>query len=362
MFDGIELNEWSQRAEYWVSETQQDRKKPRRRERQIEALILCGHGMSLRVDAGTLHIRNGLTHHPQQREEFRFFKGAPSIPPRIIVLDGSGYVSFDVLDWLAEQRVSLVRLDWQGSVVSVLTGTGFAAHRVKVQWQVETRADPRRRMAFASRVIREKLSNSIVTLETAIPASPARERAIARHRRDLDTLSSSRPPGIDQLLGIEGPASGAYFKAWEGLPLQWAGTSRRPIPDDWRVIGTRSSVRISKAENVGATHPLNAVLNLAYAVLQTRLRIQVVADGYDPTLGILHSGRRGEPALVFDLMEPNRPKVDAAVLGFALSETFSPADFVLRSDGVVRLAPQLARRVCQLADQVPLALVELRPR
>jgi hypothetical protein len=53
--------------------------------------------------------------------------------------------------------------------------------------------------------------------------------------------------------------------------------------------------------------------------------------------------------LVFDLMEPRRPKVDAAVLAFAPSETFTGADFVIRSNGVVRLAPQLARRVGQIA-------------
>jgi hypothetical protein len=47
-------------------------------------------------------------------------------------------------------------------------------------------------------------------------------------------------------------------------------------------------------------------------------------------------------------MEERRPKVDAAVLAFALSETFSGADFVIRLDGVVRLAPQLARRVCYI--------------
>jgi hypothetical protein len=51
---------------------------------------------------------------------------------------------------------------------------------------------------------------------------------------------------------------------------------------------------------------------------------------------------------VDDNLEPRRPKVDAAVLAVALSETFTGVDFVIRSDGVVRLAPQLARRVCQL--------------
>jgi CRISPR/Cas system-associated endonuclease Cas1 len=91
-----------------------------------------------------------------------------------------------------------------------------------------------------------------------------------------------------------------------------------------------------------------AIVDYAYAVLQSQVQIEAVAAGYDPTLGIMHHGYQGSPALVFDLMEPCRPKVDAAVLALALSETFSGADFVIRSDGVVRLAPQLARRVCQL--------------
>lgn len=40
--------------------------------------------------------------------------------------------------------------------------------------------------------------------------------------------------------------------------------------------------------------------------------------------------------------------IDAKVLKFMLSSTFTGADFVIRSDGVCRLAPQLAKRVCQV--------------
>jgi CRISP-associated protein Cas1 len=157
------------------------------------------------------------------------------------------------------------------------------------------------------------------------------------------------PSSIGALLGIEGNAGVAYFKAWDGLALKWRAAARRPIPDTWRTIGPRSALRAGKPSNERAVHPLNAMLNYAYAILQSQVQIEAVSAGYDPTLGIMHnSGRRGEPALVFDFMEPRRPKVDAAVLGFAMGETFSPADFVVRSDGTVRLAPQLARRACQL--------------
>jgi CRISP-associated protein Cas1 len=44
-------------------------------------------------------------------------------------------------------------------------------------------------------------------------------------------------------------------------------------------------------------------------------------------------------------MEPERPKVDRAVLEFIKASVFNPADFTIRSDGVVRLNPQLARAV-----------------
>jgi len=37
------------------------------------------------------------------------------------------------------------------------------------------------------------------------------------------------------------------------------------------------------------------------------------------------------------------------VLGFLKSEALHPADFTMREDGVVRLIPELARRVARLA-------------
>ena len=43
-------------------------------------------------------------------------------------------------------------------------------------------------------------------------------------------------------------------------------------------------------------------------------RINTVAEGYDPTLGIMHEGRDGTSTFVLDMMEPERPKVDRSVL------------------------------------------------
>jgi CRISP-associated protein Cas1 len=64
---------------------------------------------------------------------------------------------------------------------------------------------------------------------------------------------------------------------------------------------------------------------------------------------IMPPDRDGPPAFVFDMMEPERPKVDRVILGFLKSEAQHPADFTIREDGVVTVNPQLARRVAGLS-------------
>lgn len=207
---------WAARCLYWEVQTSPP-VTPKRRTRRPkrEALILTGHGMRLRVDSGALHIRGGLTHYPQKPEIWRFFPGDPAMPSRIIVVDGSGGLSFDVMSWLSEQNVPFVRIDWRGQVTSV----------------------------------------------------------------------------------------------------------------------------------VGNGHPINAMLNYAYAILENHVRTQIVAQGFDPSIGYLHASDPERHALVFDLMEPLRPLVDQLILGFISANTFTPRDFTLRSDGVCRVNPQLTRRL-----------------
>ncbi|MCL5773005.1 MAG: CRISPR-associated endonuclease Cas1 [Firmicutes bacterium] len=53
-------------------------------------------------------------------------------------------------------------------------------------------------------------------------------------------------------------------------------------------------------------------------------------------------------ALVYDLMEPLRPKVEQLVLQFLQKCVFSPKDFLLLENGACRLHPQLAKIVSQI--------------
>ncbi len=335
---------WARRCELWASRSQKIGGRRAMRERPRQPLILSGHGVTMRVENGALNIRNGYTHYPQSQEIYRFFKGELSIPERILILDGSGTISFDVLSWLSEQGVSLIRIDWRGEIVCVASHTGYSANPFRVQWQRETRADEFRRMEFAISKITQKIENSISTLEKSIRRNDAWNKAMEIAYSTLTKLDEKQPRSIMELRVLEANAAAAYFRAWKGIPIKWRGISKKPIPDSWKEIGQRSSI-FYRAGNRNASHPVNAIVNYAYTVLQSEIQIDAISEGYDPTIGIMHEGNNGSVAFIFDLMEPFRPLVDSSVLGFIKGHVFDPGDFVIRSDGVCRLNQELARRV-----------------
>ena len=310
---------WAERCGYWLNNRPEKRCSNPLRRHSHEPLVLTGHGMSLRVHRGALVARNGFTHYPQRGEEHRFFRGDRIMPSRIIVIDGSGSLSFDVLSWLSAQQVPLIRINRRGEVVTVV-GAGHAPDPVRVAAQLEARRNGRA-LPFAISLIQQKIRNSIETLSTALPPSPVRDLAVRKLHRETNELAKTPPKSLRALLGVEGRAAFAYFNAWQLLPLRWKGTGRHPIPHEWHRIGQRQSFVPKKPKNNNASHPVNAMLNYAYAVLESQVRIQIVAAGYDPTIGLLHSGRvgRGRHDFVLDLMEPLRPIVDRKVLEFLIT-------------------------------------------
>lgn len=107
------------------------------------------------------------------------------------------------------------------------------------------------------------------------------------------------------------------------------------------------------------------MLNYAYGVLIAQTQVRLIAEGYDPTIGIMHGreqDRGSYPAFALDHMEPMRPAVGRAVLQLIRDETFTGADFPIQHDGVCRLNPELPRRVAQLAMEHCAAVSDLSDR
>lgn len=346
-------SEWADRSKYWLEQATGSQPKRRRRERQTAPLILTGHGLSIRVDKSCLLIRDGNTHYPAERREWRFFKGGLGLPPRIIALDGSGNLSLDALHWMAEQGIAFVRINYDGSQSAVVSQSGYSTNLDKVRWQFETRDNPKRKLAFAVETTGKKLKSALETLENHLPQSEKQISAIQKTKEAL--VQCRKANSLSKLLGIEGATAYAYWMTWRGLTLKWKTQTRYPIPEEWKSFHARASLLSAKGDlaNRRATDPINAMLNYAYAVLMTELRIKAIADGYDPTIGILHDKRvkreKRTPTFALDLMEPLRPVVDRAVLQLVAEETFSGSDFQLQSDGVCRLNPELARIVASAA-------------
>jgi CRISPR-associated endonuclease Cas1 len=331
--------EWAERSEYWRNyhPTAPGRNK---KYKYREPLILCGHGIRIRVDHNTLLIRNGFTHYPQKSEEIRFFPGDANLPDRVMILDGSGGLSFDSLNWMSEQGISIIRLDFRGRPSFVGGPSGQFAKSENVRWQLSVKGSEKASQ-INRKLIQAKFAASIETISAIFPGLPTTKLAITRIRQVSATLQKLpiSAPQIS-LLGLEGAAAAEYFRAWHKTPLNWKVLNRKPIPETWLEIGSRQMAWRRDANY--ARHPINAMLNYGYAVAISNVRSAIIAAGFDPSIGFAHQRKRNPIPLVYDLMEPLRPVVDRKILEFALSHTFTPGDFTINKLGGCRLNPQLA--------------------
>lgn len=331
--------EWAERSEHWNAHRVPTRGRAKKF-RHREPLILCGHGVKIRVDHGTLLIHNGFTHYPQKREEYRFFPGDADLPSRIVMLDGSGGLSFDALDWMSDQKITLVKLDWRGRTQMFGGLTGYSAKPEIVAAQRAAQIGSKQ-IKIARWLTTEKIAASLETLNETVPISDNQKAAVERVEKWLKEIKRA-PASIShsKLLGIEGAAAAAYFGGWQGIPLKWGNLKRKPIPDNWRNIAPRNMSWRKSGQN--ARHPLNAMLNYSYGILISQIRAEIVANGFDPSIGITHGTSQNRIPLVYDLMEPIRPLADRKVLAFACSHTFTPGDFTINQHGGCRLNPQMA--------------------
>lgn len=100
---------------------------------------------------------------------------------------------------------------------------------------------------------------------------------------------------------------------------------------------------------------MQAMLNFATAIVTARLTRAIVTMGLDPCFGFLHDGRKpGRLSLVWDCVEPLRPKLVRAVFGYASTHEFERQDFLvfvhkITAERTVRLTAGLAKEIVEVA-------------
>ena len=263
---------WATRGDYWIKRLNPTPQYKARKRRIIhKPLVLSGHGIRLKVNSGTLLITCGFTHYPQKREEYRFFPQDRQLPSRIVILDGDGSITMDALKWLSEQGVPLVQLDWRGETSSI-GGAAYAAKPEIANKQFEMQNNGQG-LAYSIKLIEEKTKYSIKTIKSISNNSIEAKSYIQKINEHKSAFIKNPPNTIIELMNIESIMAAAYFRYWYTLNLRWKGTNRKPIPEDWNRVGTRIG---KSSTNQHAVHPVNAILNYAYGILENQIRNLII--------------------------------------------------------------------------------------
>jgi CRISPR-associated endonuclease Cas1 len=265
---------------------------------------------------------------------------------RIIWLDAKGSLSYDAICWCRDHEIRVTMVDSYGNLIATLAADdGADAKLRRAQYLAESTGQD---VVIARELVRRKLAGQRATI-AAHPELPDGSRATDALDMALSwlTLPDATPylSSLDGLRVYEGRCARAYFGAWAGLPLSWGKGERKRVPPHWLTCRERTSPLAPNSNGRHAVDPANAILNYAYAVLESQTRACLAARGFDLSCGFLHSDKPGRDSLVYDLMECERGTTDGLVLDFLGRTTFHAGDFTRVTDGSCRLHPQLARAV-----------------
>ncbi len=225
-----------------------------------------------------------------------------------VVLFGNVAVTTPAMNALLAEDVPLVLLRADGRPRGRLEPPR-ASHIEARRRQLALSTDPAARLQAARAMVRGKLQNQDILLRRRAARSDFRDDVLVFARRVSQAVGRvDEARAVDELIGIEGAAAGAYFAAIRLLvPADCAFRRRgRHEPDI-----------------------VNVLVNYTSAVLRELVFGAVVAAGLDPYVSFLHTPRAGRPSLVFDLMEEWRPVLlESTVLGLLGLRTVTPADLL----------------------------------
>lgn len=233
-----------------------------------------------------------------------------------IVICGNVSLTTPAMQWLMNERVPVVFLSkygrYQGALIPALSKNSLL--RVA---QHKAAADERFALDVARRIVRGKLVNMRVTVLRRARRRKKDEKLSQTAARLSTAIKAVDSAGsLDELLGIEGSGTQAYFEVFgsflkEEMGFSFERRTRRPPTD-----------------------PINALLSFAYTLLVSDMVSAIQTVGLDPYVGFYHQLRYGRPCLALDLMEEFRPTVaDSVVLSLVNNGVVKQDDFYQASGG-----------------------------
>jgi len=273
---------------------------------------------------------------------------------KIIWLANISKPSLPALRWCAKNGIEIVVIDADGYSLTESYLESFDTDGQRMQAILSEDAS----IAYMTKIIQKKIRGHIKTLETHKKAffSQIPENSVDVVIHDLRAAVTRLGRAgfivsLDHLREIEGQAAIRYFSAWQGLKLSWLNTDGK-VPGEWKFFSYRSD---HGKMNSRATHPLNAVMNLAFHIVEDRIARAVLANGLSPFYGMLHTEMRSKTdlkkmPLVFDLVEVFRGSVENVILEF-MRENSLDQNFFFSSWGHVRCEPIMVQIVSLLSER-----------
>ena len=221
-----------------------------------------------------------------------------SIPQRSvtrIVLTGNVGLSAGARSWALRSGIDVVCLSRRGAYQGQLVSTAATGNAARLLAQASYATDETAKLPLARAIVNAKIRNQIHVLNRIARRDPAQHLADTAARMRAWREETAHAADTDELMGIEGAASAAYFDALAMCApptVDFNGRSRRPPLD-----------------------VPNAALSYAYAILLGECVGALHAAGLEPSLGVLHAPTNKCPSLALDLMEEFRPLlVDQTVM------------------------------------------------
>jgi CRISP-associated protein Cas1 len=306
----LDGKEYAESGKRWAAES-----------KNKDVITLAGNGCNLQVDKGQLVLRSGFGCSTVTDREKRISRGV-HVVRTIVVLNTTGNLSTAAIQWCVDQRIALFVMDRDANLTALThPSTPHAISLRRLQYSVDS-------LALAREILCRKF-------DACIKSKPILTQSFIQ---SADSLMHANT--LEELRLIEARATITYWSTWNNCVIKW---KEKDVPTEWRGFAQRASGISGKGYK--ATHPVNAILNYAYAILAGQVERALQIAGLDVAVGSLHADQDGRASLVYDLMEPLRPVVDKIIFNWVITQRWRRADFVIDRQGVIRVHPQLARVV-----------------
>jgi CRISPR-associated endonuclease Cas1 len=339
--------------------------------RGSDTAVVSGYGVHLKVEYDSLVAECELGHVPGRRKLLRLDRGVHKMR-QIFISSHGGYVSFEAIDWCAQQDITVFLLNWRDDVVAVLTPRQSRSARVVYLQYAASQS--KQGVEIARELIRCKTMQQMVALEQ-VPEHVIRsgkDRLVLFQEGNRVMISSRVEYGspmeqfevgleklvslsdIDSIRMLEAQLARAYWSLFVGISIPWERSDREKVPRHWQKVPERVSGISSSRTAQHATNPFHSTLNFAYALLKAQVLQSILVHGLDETVGFLHVSREGGQPFVYDLMEPFRSIVDMSVLNIFGKQVFKKGDFIQTTTGECQLNEGLRRYVvakCRVPDR-----------